>query len=459
MKQAAEDTIAAIATPLGEGGVGIIRISGNKAKKIFKKLFAPSNGSKAESHKMVHGWIRQPRSKEKIDQALACYMQAPKTFTGEDVVEFYCHGGVALLQKTLKLALDADARLAQRGEFTKRAFLNRKLDLTQAEGVLDLVKAQTESGAGYAVKQLEGRLSKAVDSIRVGLLRILAELEASIDFSDDLPEPNARRISAEIGKAVKEISGLLKTAEASRIYRQGLSVVIAGKPNVGKSSLLNAILGDNRAIVTEIPGTTRDTIEEAVNLKGFPVKLVDTAGIRKPKDKAEEFGVKMAKNEIDSSDFVLVVLDSSDRIDGLDRQALEMARGQKPLIALNKSDLKPRISPKAIKSFANGLPVYKTSATKGTGIAQLMSGIASHAGLDRYSAGKSSILVNARHRECLERAKKALNKALESCGKGMPADFITIDLKAAILALGEVTGEVVSEEVINMIFDQFCVGK
>ncbi|MFC1571711.1 tRNA uridine-5-carboxymethylaminomethyl(34) synthesis GTPase MnmE [Candidatus Margulisiibacteriota bacterium] len=452
VKHSLDDTITAIATPLGPGGVGVIRVSGPGAKNVLSPLFLSSNGSKIESHKMSPGWLVDPSSGEKIDRIMACYMMAPKTFTGEDVVEFHCHGSMAVVQKALNLTLGSGARLAQKGEFTKRAFLNGKIDLAQAEAVLDLVRTPTESGAGYAIKQLEGRLSDVVSGIKRSLIKMQAGLEVSIDFPEDVAELNYNQLIQQINGDIEAIAGLINSAQSGKIYRQGLATVIIGKPNVGKSSLLNALLKEERAIVTEEPGTTRDSIEEALSIKGIPLRVVDTAGMRQPKDRAEELGVNRAKEERDQACLILAVFDASEPIDELDQEVLKSIEGKRSVVVLNKVDL-------GLKAHISRKPEYKTSALYGDGIKELTDGIFAYIQAEISMPADSSVLINERHKECLARARESLLNAAETCVKGLAADIVAIDVKDAIMALGEVTGELVSEEVINAIFDQFCVGK
>ncbi len=459
MKHDVEDTIAAIATPLGVGGVGVVRVSGQMTRRILASLFVSSNGTSDDSHRMVHGWLVNPADRRRVDEVMACYMRAPKTYTGEDVVEFYCHGGVAVLQRVLTIILEAGARLAQRGEFTKRAFLNGKLDLSQAEAILDLVHSQTAAGAGLAVRQLEGRLTKVVEGLRSRLVVFLAELEAQIDFSDDLPALDYESLGRRIRRWVREIDVLLEGAECVRLYREGVATAIVGKPNVGKSSLLNALLGEDRAIVTEEPGTTRDSIEESIVIDGLSFRVIDTAGIRHPKNRAEEFGVERTRQELSASDFVLIILDGSRPLGRLDKGVLRLVQGKAGIVVLNKADLGKRLTKGSVRDLAGGFRVCRTSALYGDGIAELKRMMSAEVGSKLMVVGKDSVSINARHRECLSRAREGVVRAAESIKKGMPVDFVTIDIKDAVMALGEVSGELVSEEVINSIFDQFCIGK
>jgi tRNA modification GTPase len=459
VKHAADDTIAAIATPLGVGGVGVVRVSGERAKEVLARVFTCLNGTRVESHRMLHGWLVDPKTGLKIDEALACLMRSPRSYTGEDVVEFYCHGGLPVVQRALELALDSGARLAQKGEFTKRAYLSGKMDLAQAEAVLDLVNAQTAHGAGFAVRQLEGKLSNIVKGIRSGLVDMLAELEAQIDFPDDVAELNYDQFVQRVGGTIQKIDKLLASAGSGRIYREGLPTVIIGKPNVGKSSLLNTLLGEERVIVAELPGTTRDAIEETVSVHGMPLRIIDTAGIRHPKDRAEEFGVERAQKELDAADFTLVVIDASAELDGLDKMVLDRASGKHTVLVLNKIDLGVGINLNELGELVNGSPIFKVSALTGEGVEELKEGVFKYIQSHLGDPFEEAVVINARHKECLVRAKASLERASRSASQVMPADFITIGLRGAVVALGEVAGEQVSEEVINTIFERFCVGK
>ena len=404
VKHPLNETIAAIATPLGIGGVGVIRVSGAEAGLLLKRLFVSSNGYDIESHKMMHGWLVEPKTGERIDEGMACFMQSPRSYTGEDVVEFYCHGGMAIVQKALSLALLSGARLAHKGEFTKRAFLNRKLDLAQAEAVLDLVSARTVGGAGLAVSQLEGRLSGLVKGIRDQLISMLAELEATIDFPDDLPELEYSDFSERIELLIEEIDGLLTSAASGRIYREGLPAVIVGKPNVGKSSLLNALLDEDRVIVSDMPGTTRDAVDETISLFGLPLRVIDTAGIRHPKDMVEEFGVERTERELGASDFALVVVDVSSQLEDLDKLVLNMVRSKHMAVVLNKVALGVRVNLEELRKLTGGVPTFRTSALSGEGIDALKRGlfdyILSHVLKKHGSTGIQ---------HCIEEAVKMLN--------------------------------------------------
>lgn len=460
MKPSLDDTIAAIATPQGIGGVGIVRISGSQARVILSLLLSPNNG-KVEDHKMSHGWLVDPLDKAGVDEVMACFMASPRSYTGEDVAEIYCHGGRAILQNVLNLVLGNGARLAEKGEFTKRAFINGRIDLSQAEAVADLVSAPTGQGAGLALNQLKGKLSQVVRELKAKLLDVLASLEAVLDFPDDVPEIDCNNVESRLAGCVEEVEKLIEGFKVGRIYREGLSTVIVGKPNVGKSSLLNALLGEERAIVTEVPGTTRDTIVEMMDVRGLPLRIVDTAGIRQPRNKVEEFGVERTAKEIDAADFVLVVLDASEKLNRRDREIVLKGKGKAGVLVMNKIDKGVKIADADVRKLSNGFRVFKTSALYGKGIRELIDGIYGlvHSKAAANLTGNDAVAINARHRECLGRAKAALRKSIEGCHKRLPADFITIDLKDAVVALGEISGELVSDEVLDEIFDRFCVGK
>jgi len=453
VKHSPDDTIAAIATPQGMGGVGVIRVSGGKALELLKSIFTSSSKNpEFESHRVYHGWIRDNGGKT-IDEVMAVYMRGPNSYTGEDVVEVSCHGGLAVTREILGLAVERGARLAERGEFSRRAFLNGKMDLLKAEAILDLVSARTGRGVNLAASQLAGSLSSSIGRLRSELIGLLAEVEASVDFPDDV-EPPAIRTRVESVR--DEVEKLIATEGAGRLLREGVRMAIVGKPNVGKSSLLNALLGEKRAIVTDEPGTTRDTIEEVINIRGVPFVVVDTAGIRHPRDRAEEFGVGKARAEIAGANMVLLVLDASTGLGDEDKVILEELSGANVVLALNKIDLGAAIS---LNGYGNSCPQFKVSALLGTGIGELRDGIYDLVvkGQEIESAGGSPI--NLRHRECLLRARDALDKALAGCDGKCYSDLVAVDLKGAIVALGEVSGEEVSEEVISSIFDRFCVGK
>jgi tRNA modification GTPase len=445
------DTIAAIATPLGgEGGVGVIRLSGPRALRIIKSIFKPSSKESFQSHKIRHGWIVEKSTP--IDEVMVSYMATPKTYTGEDTVEISCHGGGAVLKGVLNLIIKAGARIANKGEFTKRAFINGKIDLTQAEAVIDIIKAKTKETTSIAATQLKGSLSSRIGEIRGQLMDLATEADASIDFPDEISDIDNKKALKTIRSAVASIDRLIETADVGKIYREGISIAIIGRPNVGKSSLLNALLREERAIVDEEPGTTRDIIEETLNIKGIPARVVDTAGIRHPGNKVEKIGIDRAVKALIGSDLALLVIDGSELLKKEDHSLIDRTKSSKRIIVINKSDLPKRAT---IKGIAN----ISISALKGKGIGELEELIYDTIVTNKVVAENMDVMVNLRHKEALERARELLHKCLGSVQKKMQADFIAMDIKGALAALGEVTGENVSEEVIDRIFEQFCVGK
>ncbi|MFC1560266.1 tRNA uridine-5-carboxymethylaminomethyl(34) synthesis GTPase MnmE [Candidatus Margulisiibacteriota bacterium] len=452
------ETIAAIATPLGAGGVGIVRISGSHSKKILHRIFKPAKKGIPESHKSTLGWVVD-NSGDKMDKALALYMKAPNSYTGEDVVEISCHGSPALLKEVLSLSIYAGARMADKGEFTKRALLNGKVDLTQAEAVIDLMGAKTKEAVKAAARQLDGGISGEINSIKAKTLDLLTAIEASIDFPEEVGSVPAKEEAEAVKYILKQINSLIHTADHGRLYREGLCVAIVGKPNVGKSSLLNAILKEERAIVTSTPGTTRDTIEEGISIKGIPANLIDTAGMRMAKNKVEKMGVERAKRAIKQADLVVIAVDASQKLSREDKDIIEEAKAKPSIVALNKVDLREKINKKGlIKILGKTEKIVPTSAIYSKGIKKLEEAIYKKA-TEGAPASDRNIYINLRHKECLIRAKEALLKCSESVKNKMPGDFVSIDLKAAASALGEITGEEISEEVISSIFERFCVGK
>ena len=456
MKHSLDDTIAAIATPPGVGGVGIVRISGQAAISLLNKLFHPSKDLPIESHYLYRGLVKAPGKENAVDQALACYMKSPNSFTGEDVVEIHCHGGEVVLKQVLNLAIKEGARLAERGEFTKRAFLNGKIDLLQAEAVIDLVRARTEWGSEIAVEQLTGKLSKMVRNIKQEIMNLTVRLEAEIDFPDDIEETDINKLSEEINKIEVQIEQLLATGEEGRVVREGVRLAIVGRPNVGKSSLLNALLGEERAIVTEIPGTTSDTIEEGINMEGIPFVVIDTAGIREHKTQIERLGIERTREEIKHADFIIIIVDGSEEMNPDDNQLINEVKGRKGLLAINKIDLGRVGSDSFSNSSFKGIQI---SAKTGQGIAALKKAVVEEI-LPKGALGERlNLCINNRHKQVLIRAEECLKMARESCNIKAPMDCIAIDLRGAIRALEEVSGEAVSEEIINEIFSGLCVGK
>jgi tRNA modification GTPase len=452
------DTIAAIATPLGgEGGIGVVRISGPDSLRIIDAIFKPTDQKPLISHKIHHGWISD-NSKE-IDEVVVSYMANPRSYTGEDVIEISCHGGGFVLKSVLELAVKAGARLANRGEFTKRAFLNGKLDLAQAESVIELIRAKTRESSILAASQLKGSLSAMIRGVRGTLMGLLAEIEASIDFPDEIPDMDTRKAKSTLEAALTAVNKLIDTAHMGKIYREGMSIAIVGKPNVGKSSLLNALVREDRAIVTDEPGTTRDIIEETVNIRGIPARILDTAGIRHSDSKTERLGIDRAIKAIEMADIVLLLFDISQPLTSEDIELIYRTTDNRRIVVLNKSDLPHKLKPRDITSKTGTIRAVEVSALKGDGVGELENAIFDSVISNKVVAENTQVMVNLRQKEALMRAKECIQRAIESAEKGMQADFVSIDLKGAIAALGEVTGEVVSDEVIDRIFEEFCVGK
>jgi tRNA modification GTPase len=453
------DTIAAIATPLGEGGIGVVRLSGPAALSIATRLFRSASGvdpAQFPSHTVHLGRAVEPETGQTIDVALLTPFRAPHSYTGEEVVEISGHGSSMALLRLLRAAQREGARLAEPGEFTRRAFLNGRMDLAEAEAVADLIRARTDASLRVAARQLEGRLSTVIRALRAELIALLAEIEAAIDFPEDVEPPPLEELTARLHAALSRIEQVLATADAGRLFREGAAVVIAGRPNVGKSSLLNALLGESRAIVTEIPGTTRDVIEEAVNIRGIPLRAIDTAGLRDTTDVVERIGVERSEQEIEAADLVLWVVDLSEPASTEDRQIRNRLRGRPLLVVANKADLPPRLD--LVDLVGPGTTVIRTVAPAGEGIDELEGAIAERL-LGACVTSEDVLVSNARHRARLEAAAAALRQAIASIESGFEQAMVAVDLKIAAESLGEITGETVTEATITEIFARFCVGK
>jgi tRNA modification GTPase len=459
-----DDTIAAISTPVGEGGIGIVRLTGPEAHAIMQRLFlSPSQpeGSAFQPRTLHYGYILDPATDEKVDEVLTVYMPAPRTYTRQDVVEINGHGGIVALRRILALCLRQGARLAEPGEFTARAFLNGRLDLVQAEAVLDVVQAKTETSLQAAMGQLAGRLSDRVRTVRAILLDALAYLEASIDFAEDeIPE---RDIEADLEQASGALSLLLADADRGIIYRQGVRVAIIGRPNVGKSSLLNRLLRTSRAIVTDIPGTTRDTLEETLNLQGVPVVLVDTAGITSAvKDPIERLGIERSREALALADLALLVLDASQPLTDADRAIAALVGDKAAIVVLNKMDL---LAPAARAQGSGHCSILDTarcvlvSALTGEGLGGLEEAIVKTVFSGQVSASEAPMVTSPRHKEGLNRALEHVSAAHTACRAGLAADLVAIDLTTAVNTLGEITGQTASDDLLETIFESFCVGK
>ena len=456
-----DDTIAAIATAPGEGGIGIIRISGSNSLPVAEEIFKSVSGKKISEYNLrtlIYGNIYD--GEKRIDEVLVAYMKGPNSYTGEDVIEINCHGGFISVKKILELILTKDVRLAEAGEFTKRAFLNGRIDLSQAEAVIDVIKSKTDKAQEVAQNQLEGALAKKIRSLRNNVTEVLAQLEVSIDFSDeDVEDVTYKEIEDKSLALRDEIKKLYDSAESGKILRDGLKTVIIGKPNVGKSSLLNSILGENRAIVTEIAGTTRDVIEEFVNIKGIPLKIVDTAGIRETEDMVEKIGVQKSKESIDSADLVIIVLDSSKPLTDEDLEILENAKSKKTIVLLNKIDLEQAIDQTVIEEIVGKDNIIKISALKNEGIEQIHDKIEAMVFAGDVKSSSSVVITNSRHKDALFKAYNSINDAIAGIDQRLPYDFIEVDFKNIWDYLGYINGDTVQEDLLDTIFSNFCIGK
>ncbi len=455
-----EDTIAAIATPVGEGAVAIVRVSGPDAERIATSVFvrAQNRNGKPESHRLYHGKIHDPRSGKFLDEVLLVVMRKPHSYTGEDVVEIHCHGGAFVVRRVLELLLAQGARHAAAGEFTKRAFLNGRIDLTQAEAVLDLISARTERGVELAISQASGNLSHWVHNLRENLLEILVQVEAAIDFPEEEIELLIRpELIGRIDSLRSRISEIITTYDWGRLLRDGARVCISGRPNVGKSSLLNALLGEARVIVTPVPGTTRDVIEEAVNLNGLPVVLWDTAGIRVAEDQVEQLGVELSLRHVDKADAVIVVLDGSCELTDDDLRCLQSTESKKRLIVINKDDLPQSLDDVELQRRISPARIIRVSAMKGDGVQPLRDSLRELLLDNQVEPGV--VLTNLRHRSALVAGEECLREAVDSLGSGVAAEFVAVNLQAARERFEEIIGKVTNDDILERIFSNFCIGK
>jgi tRNA modification GTPase len=462
------DVISAISTPIGVGGISVVRLSGNDAFQVADKIFRGKVQLSTVSTHTAHFGRIASLDGTVIDEAVALVFKAPHSYTGENVVELSCHGGILVTRKILKATLDGGARLAEPGEFTKRAFLNGRIDLSQAEAVADLIHSRTDAAHRSSISQLEGTLSRKINEIRDGLLTLCSLIEVELDFSDeDIEFVSQKDFIAKTEEAAREIDTLIKSFEMGKIYREGVKVVIAGKPNAGKSSILNALLQEDRVIVSEIPGTTRDTIEENLTIGGVLFRLVDTAGLRDTVDRMEHEGVKRAERQLSDADIVLLVVDSSEELGEADSfliarmlEDIERARGEfQCIIALNKIDLITS-EPDIPQSLTQpGYSTIRVSATAGTGLNNLANALVETALIGQDRIDRSVVVTNMRHRNALERAYDSLSFALTSAQEHRSGDFIAVDLRAALNSLGEIVGSVTTEEILDNIFSKFCIGK
>ena len=450
-------TIVAISTSPGIGGIGIIRMSGEDAFEILNKFFVPKSNSKIKGYSMKYGNIVD-NNKNIVDEVLVSYFIAPKSYTTENMCEINSHGGIVIMNKILDICLRNGAILAEPGEFTKRAFLNGRIDLSQAEAVIDIINSKTEKESKVAVKQLEGNLSEKIKQIRQEVVSLLANIEVTIDYPEyDVEEVSKSKISAVLEKVDKLLDELEKSFYNGKILREGIKVAIIGKPNAGKSSLLNLLLDEERAIVTDIEGTTRDTIEEFINIDGVPLKIIDTAGIRSAKDAVEKIGVEKSLKISDESDIILAIFDASKKLDEEDKKILELIKDKKTIIILNKNDLEKNIDFDEIKDLNK--PIISMSAKNKVGVEQLYQEISKLMKLNEIAVDGELIVSNNRHKNLIINARKNVKKSFDIIRQNLPIDITSSYLKEVIEELGKITGESVTEDVLNEIFSKFCLGK
>ncbi|MDE1549417.1 tRNA uridine-5-carboxymethylaminomethyl(34) synthesis GTPase MnmE [Jeotgalibaca caeni] len=457
------DTIAAISTPPGEGAIGIVRVSGDDAVAIADAIY--QSGSKrlanVPSHTIHYGHVFNPKTGEMIDEVMVSVMRAPKTFTKEDVVEINCHGGVVSVNRILQTVLQNGARMAEPGEFTKRAFLNGRIDLSQAEAVMDLIRAKTDRAMDVALRQLDGDLSNLIRSIRQIILNTLAEVEVNIDYPeyDDVEEVTTRLLKEKTIEVRAHVEQLLKTAKQGKILREGLETAIIGRPNVGKSSLLNRLIREEKAIVTDIAGTTRDTIEEYVNVNGVPLKLVDTAGIRETEDIVERIGVERSRKALMDADLILLLINQNEPLTEADKELLNLTQPMNRIILLNKSDLEAKVTPFELAEWSSLDTIITTSMLEQTGLDQLEKQIAAMFFAGETGEHDATYISNVRHIALLHETIAALDEVLVGIDADMPVDLVQIDFTRAWELLGEITGDTVQDELLTQLFSQFCLGK
>lgn len=458
------DTIAAISTPMGEGAIAIVRLSGDEAVAIADKIFKSPNNKKladVATHTIHYGHLIDPKTDEVVEEVMTSLMRGPKTFTREDVVEINCHGGIVSVNRVLQLVLRYGARLAEPGEFTKRAFLNGRIDLSQAEAVMDLIRAKTDRAMNVALGQMDGKLSRLITSLRQALLETLAQVEVNIDYPeyDDVEEMTIPVLLEKCGWVREEIIKLLQTSSQGKILREGLSTVILGRPNVGKSSLLNSLVQENKAIVTDIAGTTRDIIEEYVNVRGVPLRLVDTAGIRETEDIVERIGVERSREALKDADLILLVLNYGEELTIEDERLFETIQAMDYIVVVNKTDIERKIDLNRVHELAGKHRVVTTSLLKEEGVIELEEAIAALFFEGQVEANDLTYVSNARHIALLHQAQQVIEDALAAAESGVPVDMIQIDVTRTWEILGEIIGDTVQESLINQLFSQFCLGK
>ncbi|MER1988268.1 tRNA uridine-5-carboxymethylaminomethyl(34) synthesis GTPase MnmE [Solibacillus isronensis] len=458
------DTIAAISTPMGEGAIAIVRLSGDEAVAIADKIFKSPNHKRltdVATHTIHYGHLIDPKTDEVVEEVMLSLMRGPKTFTREDVVEINCHGGIVSVNRVLQLVLRYGARLAEPGEFTKRAFLNGRIDLSQAEAVMDLIRAKTDRAMNVALGQMDGKLSRLITSLRQALLETLAQVEVNIDYPeyDDVEEMTIPVLLEKCGWVREEIIKLLQTSSQGKILREGLSTVILGRPNVGKSSLLNSLVQENKAIVTDIAGTTRDIIEEYVNVRGVPLRLVDTAGIRETEDIVERIGVERSREALKDADLILLVLNYGEELTEEDERLFETIQAMDYIVVVNKTDIERKIDLNRVHELAGKHRVVTTSLLKEEGVIELEEAIAALFFEGQVEANDLTYVSNARHIALLHQAQQVIEDALAAAESGVPVDMIQIDVTRTWEILGEIIGDTVQESLINQLFSQFCLGK
>ena len=456
------DTITSISTPMGEGAIGIVRLSGPEAVEIGDKLYKGKKKLKdVPSHTINYGHIIDPETDEVVEEVMISVLRAPKTFTREDIIEINCHGGILTINRILELTMTHGARMAEPGEYTKRAFLNGRIDLSQAEAVMDFIRSKTDRASKVAMNQIEGRLSDLIKQQRQSILEILAQVEVNIDYPeyDDVEDATTEFLLAQSKKIKNEIDQLLETGTQGKIMREGLSTVIVGKPNVGKSSMLNNLIQDNKAIVTEVAGTTRDVLEEYVNVRGVPLRLIDTAGIRDTEDIVEKIGVERSRKALSEADLILFVLNNNEPLTEEDRTLYEVIKNEDAIVIVNKTDLERRLDIEEVKTMIGDTPLIQTSMLKQEGVDELELQIR-----DLFFGGElqnqdMTYVSNSRHISLLKQARQTIQDAIDAAEAGIPMDMVQIDLTRTWELLGEIIGESASDELINQLFSQFCLGK
>lgn len=455
------DTIAAVATPMGEGGIAVIRVSGTESLEIVDKIFRGKQKlSTVDTHTIHYGKLIDPQTDELVEEVLVSVMRAPRTFTREDVVEVNCHGGLVSVQRVLELILTNGARLAEPGEFTKRAFLNGRIDLSQAEAVIDMIRAKTDRAMKVALSQVEGKLSRLIRELRQKLIEAMAHIEVTLDYPEhDVEDFTQNLLLGKCEEVKQEIGVLLRTAKQGKILREGLSTAIVGRPNVGKSSLLNSLVQEEKAIVTDVAGTTRDVIEEYVNVRGVPLRLIDTAGIRETEDIVERIGVEKSRKLLQQADLILIVLNYNEPLAPDDYAIFEAAAGLPVILIINKFDLPQKIDLEEVKRHFPDQPLVMTSALQDRGIDLLEEAIAKIFFSGRAEQSDMTYVSNARHIHLLRMAETAIDEAIVAIEDRMPVDMVQIDIKKAWELLGEVIGDSVADDLIDQIFSQFCLGK